>query len=179
MAKTVIKLRPLPVVPLLSLVQTYCESMDLACSASLSSVSRSLLKFTSIESLIPSNHLILCRLLLLPPSIFPSIKVFSNESVLCIRWPKYWRFSFNISPSNEYSGLISFRGDWFDLVTVQGSLKSLLQHQNSKAYPGYYQGIRRRVWKKEEGWSHKRKGISDWERYGSSEASWRSIYAEG
>ena len=81
----------------------------------------------------PSNHLILCRPLLLPPSIFPSIRVFSNESVLPIRWPKYWRFSFNISPSNEYSGLISFRIDWLDLLAVQGILKSLLQHHSSKA----------------------------------------------
>ena len=81
----------------------------------------------------PSNHLILCHPLLLPPSIFPSIRVFSNESVLHIRWPKYWSFSFNISPSNEYSGLISFRMDWLDLLAVQGSLKSLLQHHSSKA----------------------------------------------
>ena len=81
----------------------------------------------------PSNHLILCRPLLLPPSILPSITVFSNESVLCIRWPKYWRFSFSISPSNEYSGLISFRMDWFDTLAVQGTLKSLLQHHSSKA----------------------------------------------
>ena len=81
----------------------------------------------------PSNHLILCHLLLLPPSIFPSIKVFSNESVLCIRWPKYWSFSFSISPSNEYSGLISFRMDLLDLLAVQLTLKSLLQHHSSKA----------------------------------------------
>jgi len=81
----------------------------------------------------PSNHLILCHLLLLPPSIFPSIRVFSNESALCIRWPKYWSFGFNISPSNEYPGLISFRMDWLDLLTVQGTLKSLLQHHSSKA----------------------------------------------
>ena len=86
----------------------------------------------SIESVIPSNHLILCCLLLLP-SIFPSIRVFSNESVLCIRWPKYWSFSFNISPSSEYSGLISFRMDWLDLLEVQGTLKSLHQHHSSKA----------------------------------------------
>ena len=85
----------------------------------------------SIESVMPSNHLILCRPLLLP-SIFPSIWVFSNESVLCIKWPKYWSFSFNISPSNEYSGLISFRMDWLDLLAVQGTLKSLLQHHSSK-----------------------------------------------
>ena len=81
----------------------------------------------------PSNHLILCRHLLLLPSIFPSIRVFSNESVLCIRWPKYWSFIFSISPSNEYSGLISFRMDWLDLLAVQGALKSLLQHHSSKA----------------------------------------------
>ena len=81
----------------------------------------------------PSNHLILCRLLLLPPSIFPSIRIFSSESVLCIRWPKYWRFSFSISPSSDYSRLISFRIDWFDLLAVQGTLRSLLQHHSSKA----------------------------------------------
>ena len=95
--------------------------------------SRSLLKIISNESVMPPNHLILCHPLLLPPSIFPSIRVFSNESVLCIRWPKYWSFSFSISPSNEYSGLISFRIDWFDLLAVQGTLKSLLQHHSSKA----------------------------------------------
>ena len=87
----------------------------------------------SIESMIPSNHLILCHPLLLAPSIFPSIKVFSNESALRIRWPKYWSFSFSISPSNEYTGLISFRIDWLDLLAVQGTLKSLLRHQISKA----------------------------------------------
>jgi len=95
--------------------------------------SRSLLKLMSIESVMPSNHLILCFPLLLPPSIFPSIRVFSNESVLRIRWPKYWSFSFSISPSNEYSVLISFRMDWLDLLAVQGTLKSLLQHHSSKA----------------------------------------------
>ena len=93
---------------------------------------QSLLKLMSMESVMPSNHLILCRPLLLP-SIFPSIRVFSNESVLHIRWPKYWNFSFSISPSNEYSGLISFRIDWFDPLAVQGTLKSLFQHHNSKA----------------------------------------------
>ena len=87
---------------------------------------RSFLKLMSIESVIPSNHLILCHPLLLLPSIFPSIRVFSNELALCIRWPKYWSFSFSISPSNEYSGLISFRMDWLDLLAVQGTLKSLL-----------------------------------------------------
>ena len=95
--------------------------------------SRSLLKLTSMESVMPSSHLILCRSLLLPPSIFPSIRVFSNESILRIRWTKYWSFSFSISPSNEYSGLISFRIDWLDLLAVQGTLKSLLQHHGSKA----------------------------------------------
>ena len=87
----------------------------------------------SIESVMPSNHLILCHPLLVLPSIFPSIRVFSNESALCIRWPNYWSFSFNISPSNEYSGLVSFRMDWLDLLAVQGTLKSLLQHRSSKA----------------------------------------------
>ena len=87
----------------------------------------------SIESMMPCNHLFLCHPLLLLPSIFPRIRVFSNESALCIRWPKYWSFSFSISPSNEYSGLISFRIDWFDLLVVQGILKSLLQHHSSKA----------------------------------------------
>ena len=94
--------------------------------------SRSLLKLMSIESVMPSSHLILCRPLLLLPSIFPSIRVFSNESALCIRWAKDWSFSFNISPSSEHPGLISFRMDWLDLLTVQGTLKSLLQHHSSK-----------------------------------------------
>ena len=96
-------------------------------------VSWSLLKLVSIESMMLSNHLILCRPLLLLPLIFPSMKVFSNKSALCIRRPKYWSFSFSISPPNEYSGLISYRIDWFDLFAVQGTLKSLLQHHNSKA----------------------------------------------
>ena len=95
--------------------------------------SRCLLKLMSIALVMPSNHLILCRPLYLPPSIIPSIRVFSNVSVLCIRWPKYWSFSFNISPSNEQSGLISFRMHWLDLLAVQGTLKSLLQHHSSKA----------------------------------------------
>ena len=94
--------------------------------------SQSLFKFMSITSVMPSNHLILCYPLLLLPSIFPSIRVFSNESVLCVRWSKYWGFSFSISPYNEYSGLISFRMDWFDFFGVQGTLKSLLQHHSSK-----------------------------------------------
>ena len=105
-----------------------------ACQASLSITnSRRLPKLISIESVMPSNHLILCRPPLLPPSVFPSIRVFSNESVLHIGWPKYWSFSFSISPSNEYSGLISFRMDWLDLLAVQRTLKSLLQHHSSKA----------------------------------------------
>ena len=95
--------------------------------------SQSLLKLMSIKLVMPSNHLILCCPLLLPPSIFSSIRVFSNESVLHIRWPKYWSFSFNITPSNEYSGLLSFRMNWLDLLAVQGTLKSLLQHHSSKA----------------------------------------------
>jgi len=94
---------------------------------------RSLLKLRSIKSVMPSNHLILCGLLLLLPSVFPSFRVFSNKSVLHIRWPKYWSFSFSISPSNEYSGLISFRMDWLDLLVVQGILKNLLQHHSTKA----------------------------------------------
>ena len=105
-----------------------------ARQASLSiSNSQSLLKPMSIELVMPSNHLILCHPLLLLPSVFPSIRVFSSESVLRIRWPKYWSFSFSISPSNEYAGLISFRVDWLDILAVQGSLKSLLQHHSSKA----------------------------------------------
>ena len=95
--------------------------------------SQSLLKLMSIQSVMPPNQLMLCQTLLLLPSIFSSIRVFSNESVLCIRWPVYWSFSFSISPSNEYSGLISFRMDWVDLLAVQGTLKSLLQHHSSKA----------------------------------------------
>ena len=116
-----------------SCVQLFATPWTAACQVSLSITnSQSLLKLTSIESVMPSNHLILCRPLLLLPSIFPRIKVFSNESALCIRWPKYWSFSFNISPSNEYSGLISFSIDWLDLLAVQGTLKSLLQHHSSK-----------------------------------------------
>ena len=105
-----------------------------ACQASLSIInSWSLSKLMSIESVMPSNHLILYHPLLLLPSVFPSIRVFSNESALCLRWPKYWSFSFSISPSNEHSGLISFRMDWLDLLAVQWTLKSLLQHHSSKA----------------------------------------------
>ena len=118
----------------LSHVQLFVTPWTAACQASPSiTLSESLLKLMSIESVMPSNHLILCHPLLLPPSIFPSIRVFSNESVLRIRWPKYWSFSFTISPSNEYSGLISFRMDWLDLLAIQGTLKSLIQHHSSKA----------------------------------------------
>ena len=117
----------------LSCVRDFATPRTSACQASLSITnSRSLLKLMSIESVMPSNHLILCSPLILSPSISPSIRVFSNESVLHIRWPKYWSFSFSISPSNEYSRLISFRMDWFDLLAVQGTLKSLLQHHRSK-----------------------------------------------
>ena len=113
---------------------TLCNPMVFTYQASLTITnSRSLLKLTSIESVMPSNHLILCHPLLLLPSIFPSIRVFSNESVLCIRWPKHWSFNFSISLSNESSELISFRIDWFDLLAVQGTLKSLLQHHSSTA----------------------------------------------
>ena len=109
-------------------------SWTAACQASLSfTISWSLLKLMSIESVIPSIHLILCHSLLLQPPIPPSIRVFSNESVLCIRCPKYWSFSFNVTPSDEYPGLISFRMDWFDVLAVQGTLKSHLQHHSSKA----------------------------------------------
>ena len=119
-------------VQLLSRVQLFAIPRTAVRQASLSfTISRSLLKLMSIVSVMPSNHLILCCLLLLLPSIFPSIRVFSNESALCIRWPKYWSFSFSISPSSEYSGLISFRIDWFGLV-VQGTLKSLFQHHSTK-----------------------------------------------
>ena len=122
------------VVHLLSHVWLIATPWTAACQASLSfTISRSLLKLMSIESAVSSNRLILCRPLLLPPSIFPSIRVFSNESALHIRWPNYWSFSFNICPSNEHSGLISFRIDWFDFHAVQGTLKSLLQPHNLKA----------------------------------------------
>ena len=117
----------------LNRVQLFVTSWNAPCLASLSITnSQSLLKLMSIESVMPSNHLILCCPLLLQPSIFPSIRVFSNELVLRIRWPKHWSFSFSISPSNEYSGLISFRIDWLDLLAVQGTLKSLLYHHSSK-----------------------------------------------
>ena len=121
-------------VQLFSRVRLFVTPWTAVHQASLSFTnSRSLLKLMSIESVMPSNHLILCRPLLLPPSIFPSIRVFSNESALPIRWPKDWSFSFKISPSNEYSGLVSFRMDWLDLLAVQETLKSLLQHNSSKA----------------------------------------------
>ena len=116
---------------MLSHVQLFVTPWTVACQASLSSWS--LLKLMSFESVMTSKHLILCCPLLLLPSIIPSNRVFSNESVLCNRWPKYWSFSFSIIPSNEYSGLISFRIDWFDLLAVQGTLRSLLQHHSSKA----------------------------------------------
>ena len=117
----------------LSCVRLLATPWTVARQASLSIISQSLLKFMSIESVMPSNHLILCRPLLLLPSVFPRTRVFSNESALRIRWPKYGSFSFSISPSSEYSGLLSFRMDWFDLLAVQGTLKSLLQHHSSKA----------------------------------------------
>ena len=126
--------RDLSSVQSLSCVQLFATPWTAAHQASLPITNfQSLLKLTPIELVMPSNHLTLCHPLLLPPSIFPSIRVFSNESVLCVRWPKYWSFSFNISLSNEYSGLISFRMDWLNLLAVQGTLKSLLQHHSSKA----------------------------------------------
>ena len=118
----------------LSCVRLFAIPWTAAHQASLSITnSQSLLKLFSIALVMPSNHLILCRPLLLLPSVFPSIRVFSNESVLHIRWPKYWSFSFSLNPSNKYSGLISFRMDWLDLLAVQETLKSLLQHHSSKA----------------------------------------------
>ena len=119
-------------VQLLCCIQLFAIPWTATCQASLFiTTAQGLLKFMSIELVMPSNHLILCHPLLLPPSIFASIRVFSTESVFCIRWPKYW--SFSISPSNEYSGLISFRMDWLDLLAVHRTLKSILQHQSSKA----------------------------------------------
>ena len=132
-SKNIVKILSGTQVQLLSRVRLFATTWAATCQTSLSiTSSRSPLKLTSIESVMPSNHLILCRPLL-PPSIFPSFRVFSNKSVPCIRWPKYWSFSFSISPSNEHSGLISFRMDWLDLLAVQGTLKSLLQHHSSKA----------------------------------------------
>ena len=113
--------------------QLFATPWTAVLHATLSTNSQSLLKFLFIESVMPSNHLFLCCPLLLPPSIFHSIRVFSNESALLIRWLKYWSFSFSINPSNEYSGLISFRMDWLDLLAVQGTLQSLFQHHSSKA----------------------------------------------
>ena len=122
------------VVRLLSHVRLFATPWTVAHQASLSfTISWSLLKLMSIESVMPSSHLILCRPFLLLPSVFPSIRVFSKESALRIRWPKYWSLNFSISPSNEYSGLISFRNDRLDLLAVQGTVKSLLQHHSSKA----------------------------------------------
>ena len=122
------------VIQSLSCVWLFATPWTAACQASLSfTVSQRLLKLMSIESVMPSRYFILCHPLLLLPSVFPNIMVFSNKSALCIRWPKYWSFSFSISPSNEYSGLFSLRIDWFDLLAVQGTLKSLLQHHTSKA----------------------------------------------
>ena len=124
-------------VQLLSCIRLFATPWTAAHQASLSITnSQSLPKSMSIESVMPSNHLILCHPLLLLPSIFPSIRVFSNESALRIRWPKYWSFSFNISPFNEHPGLVSFRMDWLDLLTVQGTLKNLLLHHSSKASIG-------------------------------------------
>ena len=118
----------------LSCVRLFTTSWIAACQASLSITnSWNLLKLMCIESVMPSSHLILCRPLLLLPPIPPSIRVFSNESTLCMRWPKYWSFSFSISPSNKHPGLISFRMDWLDLLAAQGTLKSLLQYHSSKA----------------------------------------------
>ena len=119
---------------MLSCVRLFATPWTAARQASLSITNfRRLLKLMSIESVMPSNHLILCRPLLLLPSIFLSIRVFSSESALCIRWPKYWSFSFSISTTKDYSGLISFRMDWLTLLAVQGTLESLLQHHSSKA----------------------------------------------
>ena len=129
------------VVQSLSCIQFFAIPWSAACQVSLFfTVSWNLLKLTSIESMMLSNHLSLCCPLLLS-SIFPSIKVFSNEVTLCIRWPKYWNFSFRISPCNQYSGLISFRMDWLDLLAVQGTLKNLLQHDNLKAFIVQHSGL--------------------------------------
>ena len=134
LCRTCLGAQSLSIISVTQLCLTLCNPMDSSMpSFPFYTTSQSLLRLMSIESVMPSNHLIiLCRPLLLPPSIFPSIRVFSNESVLHIRWPKYWSFSFSVSPSNEYSGLISFRIDWFDHLAVPGT-KSLLQHHSSKA----------------------------------------------
>ena len=124
----------LAIVQLLSCVQLFTTTWTAVHQATLFfAISQSLLKFMFIELVMPFNHIILCHLVLLLPSILTSIRVFSNESGLCIRWPKYWSFSFSISPSNEYSGMTSFKMDWFDLLAAQGTLKSLLQHHSWKA----------------------------------------------
>ena len=138
----------------LSCVQLFVTPWTAALQASLSITnSQSLLKLMSIKSVMPSNHLVLCRPLLLPPSVFPSIRIFSSESVLHIRLPKYWSFSFSISPSNEYSGLISFRMDWLYLLAVQGNLKSLLQRPSSKASLGRPRGMEwGGRWEEGSGW---------------------------
>ena len=129
----------------LSRVRLFATPWTAACHASMSITnSRSSPRPVSSESVMPSNHLILCHPLLLPSSIFPRIRIFSNESVLRIRWPKYWSFSFNISPSNEHPGLISFRMDWLDLLAVQRTLNSLLQHHSAWVQPRLIQGIRSR-----------------------------------
>ena len=129
-------------VQLLSRVRLFATPWTAARQASLSNTnSQSSLKLMSIESVMPSNHLILCHPLLLLPTIFPIIRVFSNESILCIRWPEYWSFSFNISPSNEYLGLTSFRMDWLDLLAGQGAVKSLFQHHSSNASVLQHSGL--------------------------------------
>ena len=131
---TILVIGYVAVVQSLSHVRLFVTPWTAACQASLSfTISQNLLKPMSIESMMPPSHLVLCHHFVLLPSIFPSIKVFSNEAVLCFRWPRYWSFSFSISPSSEYSGLISFRVDWLDLFAVQGTLKSLFQHHRSKA----------------------------------------------
>ena len=131
---TLVSIQRFSSVQLLSRVQLFATPWTAAWQASLSiTKSQSLLKLMSIQSVVPSNHLILCQPLLLPPSTFPSIRVFSNESAFHIRWPKYWSFGFDIRPPSEHSGLISFRMDWLDLLAVQGTLKSLLQYHSSKA----------------------------------------------
>ena len=127
------------VVQSLSYVQLFVTPWTAACQASLSfTISQNLLRLMSFESVMPSNHLILFHPLLSLASILPSIRVFSRESALCIRWPKDWSFSFSISPSNEYTGLISFKINWFDFLAVQGTLKSLLQHHSSVAVPLFF-----------------------------------------
>jgi len=140
----------LAVVQLLSCVQLFATPQTAARQASLSFTNfRSLLKLTSVVSVTPSNHLILCRPLLLLPSIFSSIRVFSSESAFLTRWPKYWSFSFSISPFNEYSGLVSFRTDWLDLLAVQGTFKSLFQHHSLKSSVLCYKqgaGVKRWNW---------------------------------